>query len=310
MNRHLVRYAPFLALVTAVISGASNFLAKIAVTAVKDPVVYTTLKNTLVAVFLFGLLIIFKKRREILSLTAKQWVKLVAIAVVGGSVPFVLFFIGLSQTTALNAALIHETLFLWVALLAIPILKERVSFPQAIGIVMLFGANLLVGGFTGFKLNTGELLILAATVLWAVENIIAKNALREISSLTVVAARMVLGSFILLIICAGQGSLNSFGQLNSVQWGWTLLMSALLLGYVVTWYVALKHAPATLVAALLVPATLVTNVLSVIFIGGQVSLSQTASSLLFIAGTVLMIAFAKKSVEQAPVSPKAMLKAE
>ena len=89
-------------------------------------------------------------------------------------------------------------------------------------------------------------------------------------------------------------------NLNAMQWGWTILTSLLLGGYVLAWYTALKYAPATYVAALLVPATLVTNALSAIFITRTMALPQLASSALFILGTVLVIAAAAYATRTAP----------
>lgn len=297
--QHPIRYATYLALGTAVISGAANFLNKIAVTVIADPVLFTTLKNVMVAVFLTGIVLVFKKWPEISSLTKKQFFKLLAIGVIGGSLPFALFFTGLSKTSALSAGLIHKTLFIWVMLIAVPLLKEKISAPQLAGIAAIFAANLLVGGFTGFKYNIGELLILAATILWAMENIIAKIALRELSSITVGAARMTIGSTLLLVFIFLRGdSLSSFAALNAAQWGWTLLTSFLLFGYVLTWYTALKYAPATYVATLLVPATLLTNILSAIFVTRAFSVQQFISAVLFAAGAFLVIFFVKKSGEE------------
>ena len=53
--------ATLLGLTTAAISGTNNFLTKIAVTAIKDPVLFTTLKNALVAAFLIGAILMLKK---------------------------------------------------------------------------------------------------------------------------------------------------------------------------------------------------------------------------------------------------------
>ena len=288
-----IGYATLLALTTAVISGASNFLNKIAVSAVKDPIVYTTLKNFVVAILLFGLILALNKKTEIASLTKNQIYKLFAIGAIGGSLPFALFFTGLKQTSALNASLIHKTLVLWVILLAVPILKERIAAWQWVGICAIFGANLLIGGFTDFKFNPGELMILAATILWAIENVIAKTALKDISSITVAAARMIIGSSLLLLFILARGGGSAVFNLNSVQWGWTLLASLLLAGYVIAWYEALKYAPAIYVATLLVPATLVTNVLSSVFITHAFSYEQFLSSALFVTGSALMIYFSK-----------------
>lgn len=295
MNKKSFWYPTILALATAIISGVSNFINKIGVTSVNDPVLYTTIKNSLVAIFLIGIIIVLKKWKEIKTLDKHQIIKLIAIGAIGGSIPFVLFFTGLANTSAINASLIHKTLFIWVALLAIPFLKERIRFGVWAGISILFIANLFVGGFNGFTFNTGELMIFVATIFWAVESIIAKKALKDIPSTTVAGARMVIGSFILFIIVAIQGNISEVFSLGATQWGWTLLSSVLLLGYVVTWYAALKHAPAWYVAALLVPASLVTNVLTTVFITHTMSWQQAVSGILYIMGMGLIIIFTKKS---------------
>lgn len=286
--------ATFLALGTALISGIANFVSKIGVTAVKDPLVFTTLKNALVAVLLIGAILCFRRWRELKALTRKQWFMLIAIGVIGGSVPFALFFTGLSHTTALNASLIHKSLFVWVLLFGTTILKERLTRWQWAGIALVVVANLFIGGFSGFKYNTGELMVLAATLLWAVENVIAKVALKNISSLTVAGARMVFGSVVLLHLALPRNATLAVLHLTSTQWGWTLLASALLFGYVVTWYAALKRAPATYVAALLVPATLVTNALSAMFVTHAFSRAQLLNGLFVVAGAVLLIIFARR----------------
>jgi drug/metabolite transporter (DMT)-like permease len=297
MKDSSLRKAALLALAAAAISGFSNFVAKIGVSASPDPIFFTTLKNSLVATMLFGLLLAMKKGGEIRQLNKGQWLKLIVIGVVGGALPFALFFTGLAQTSAVNANLIHKTLFLWVLLLAMPALKERVTGFQLLGFGALLFANLLVGGFTGFKFNTGELMILLATLLWAVENLFAKKILADISSWTAVSFRMIVGSTVLLLVVAFQGHLELFTRLSAPEWNWTLLSSILLLGYVSCWYAALKRAPATYVAALLVPATLVTNVLSAVFLTHKLDGVMVLSSLLFIAGASMIVFFGKKTSE-------------
>jgi uncharacterized membrane protein len=47
---------------------------------------------------------------------------------------------------------------------------------------------------------------------------------------------------------------------------WMVTTVVLLLGYVTVWYRALKFAPVTIVASILVSATLITNILSAIFV--------------------------------------------
>ncbi len=304
MKHNPLFYATVLALATATISGTSNFLNKIAVTVIKDPIFFTVFKNGLVALLLIGILIIIKKRREIVSLNKGQILKLLAVGFFGGSIPFALYFTGLQQTSALNASLIHKTLFVWVLIFAIPILKERIFGWQWLGIAAIFSANLIIGGFAGFKYNIGELMILGATILWGVENIIAKIVLKDVSSSIVAAARFSFGTLLLLpILLFRNADFAIIGNLTSQQWGWTAITVLTQVGFILTWYSALKRAPATYVATLLVPATLITNVLSAVFVTRTFSGGQALSAALFLIGVILVVLFARKTAKQTAEMP-------
>jgi drug/metabolite transporter (DMT)-like permease len=163
-----------LALTTAAFSGTNNFLTKIAVTALKDPILSTTLRNALVGVALVGIILLTKRWKELISLKFSQALQLLFIAVIGGCVPFILYFTGLSMIPALSAAFIHKTLFLWAAIFAVPLLKERMGIIQIAALLLLLGGNLALG-MPSFHFNQGEALVLLATVCWALENVIAKK---------------------------------------------------------------------------------------------------------------------------------------
>jgi drug/metabolite transporter (DMT)-like permease len=291
-----LRTGILLALGTALISGVSNFVAKASVTVIKDATLFTFLKNAIVGVLVIGLVVLFSQWKELRNLNRKDWARLIAIAIVGGSIPFILFFNGLQQTSAVTGSLIHKTMFVWVALLATWQLKERVNWLQGAALVLLLGGTFALGGFQNFHFGNGEFMILTATLLWAVENVIAKRALANLSTLTVVAARMVLGSIVLLGVVGFQGKLGSIGTLTFTQWGWVVLPSLLLFGYVITWYSALKRAPATLVASLLVPATFITAILSKTFLHAPISSQNWLSGGLVTLGAVFMIWASRRAI--------------
>jgi uncharacterized membrane protein len=113
---------------------------------------------------------------------------------------------------------------------------------------------------------------------------------------------MVFGSVVLMIFVAMRGGASVVTHLNAIQWSWTLLSSALLVGYVLTWYAALQRAPATYVATLLVPATLVTNVLTAVFITHDFPLAQAVNATLVTLGAVLVIRFARRAVPDSTAS--------
>jgi len=256
----------YLAFATAFISGFAVFFNKFVMSFWANSSVFITAKNLVVAFLLVSLILLVKKVGELKRLSKKQWLKLVIIGFIGGSVPFLLFFKGLSLTSATNAAFIHKTLFIWVAFLAIPFLKEKISSLQFLALGILFAGVYLFISPAQFHLGVGEILALSATVMWAVENVIAKKVLKDISSLTVAWARMFFGSLFLLAFLVFSGNISSLMMYSWPQTGWLFFSGLILLGYVITWYSALKHAPATVVASVLVLAAPITALLNSIFV--------------------------------------------
>ncbi len=285
------RKGVYYALVTAVISGVAVFVNKFAVGVITPPLMFTATKNVGVGLLVLGLLVVSTKWKKIKELKRDEVVKLGLIGAVGGSIPFYLFFTGLSQIPAINAALIHKSLVLWVALLAIPLLKERLSVWQVGAIGLLYSSNLIVGGFDGFGFSRGELMVLMATMLWAVENVIAKKILSTVDPDIVVGARMGLGS-VLLLVAAGvtnPGSLAQVFAMSGTQMFWMVTTMATLLVYTMSWYRALKLAPATWVATVLVGATVVTNVLSAVFVTHQWTLQMGVQAGLIVMGVGVFV---------------------
>lgn len=263
-----VRKGIYLAFLTSFISGVSIFLNKFAVAAIKPPLFFTTTKNMVVGLVLVSIVIALRKVPQIRALQRTDIIRLVAIGLVGGSLPFYLFFTGLSNVPAVNAAIIQKSLVVWVAILAVPFLKEKFSLLSILAIVLLFVGNNYIGGFQGFTFSTGELMIFGATILWAVENVIAKKALQNMDADIVSAARMGLGAMVLLgaTLVTSPVSFISIASFDFTQYFWLGITSVLLVGYVMTWYRALALAPATTVTAILVFSTVITNILSAIFV--------------------------------------------
>lgn len=289
----------YLAFLTALISGVSNFVNKIAVDVIKPPLVFTAEKNAIVGLLIVGILIATWKWKKIKNLNKKQIIYLGLIGIIGGSIPFYLFFTGLSQIPAINGAIIHKSLIIWVTILAIPFLKEKISPLQIVAVALLFYSNLIIGGFTKFQFSSGELFILMATILWAIEHVLAKKILPTVDPDIVTAARMGFGALILL----GAASIMVPAALakslapTSAQMFWMIATAMLLFGYVTAWYRALKFAPITVVASILVSATLVTNILSAIFITHVWNIQLGIQALTTILGVVVLyIAVTKTKV--------------
>jgi drug/metabolite transporter (DMT)-like permease len=186
---------------------------------------------------------------------------LAAIGIIGGGVPFILFFTGLAEATAPGAAVIHKTLFLWVAVLAVLVLHERLGSLQVTALAILLLSQLLIQSPAGVGWGSGESLIAMATALWALEVIVAKRVLVDTPSPIAAAARMGIGLAVLVGYVGLSGGLAGIGQLTVEQLAWVLVTGVLLTGYVATWYAALQRAPASAVTATLTLAVPITATL-------------------------------------------------
>ena len=285
-----------LAFITAVISGFSIFYNKFAVIGGMDSTVFNIIKNGGVAIIFSGIIIFSKNRNRFKNLTKKDWIKLLLIGIIGGSIPFILFFEGLKLIPAASANILQKTLFIWIALLAIPILKEKLNFLQIIGYLLIIYANFFLGGFQGFSTSIGTWLILTATIFWAIENVIAKITLKNIDPLLVGWARMTFGVLVMILFALSQNKLGQFSLLTPAKVMPILISILFLTGYVLTWYKALKNASATLVSSILVFATSITTILSSLFITHTFPNSGFVTAFLLLLGILVISIFSSKNI--------------
>jgi drug/metabolite transporter (DMT)-like permease len=286
-----------LALAAAVISGFSVYINSYGVhafgKAYGGAAAYTTAKNLVAAVVLAVVLVAASRRGGKEGFTRPgrpaQWAGLVAVAVIGGSVPFVLFFEGLARASSVNAAFIQKTLVIWVALLAVPLLRERLTAWHVAAIAgLVWGQALLGGGLHGIRFGSGEAMIFAATLLWAVETIVARRLLSGLSAFTVATARM--GGGVLILICYTLATTrwSALAAAGWHQWSWALATGLILAAYVGTWYSALARAGAIDVTALLVPGAIITALLQ----SGSKALAPQWAGLALVAASAALVVLA------------------
>ncbi len=278
----------FLLFLTAVVSGFAIFANSFAVKG-SNPFIFTFLKNAVVAAFLLSLILLLKEFPSLKSLSRKQLAQLAAIGLLGGSIPFLLFFYALQLTTAINAGFLHKTLFVWAALFAFLFLREKISKRFIAAALLLLAGNFLLFSISSFGLP--EMLILIATILWAAENTLSKHALCELSGSIVAFGRMFFGSAFILAFLALTNQATEIFALSFNQIAWVLLSSAFLLGFVFTFYNGLKHLPLHKAASVLLLAQPITAFLSLAFLGKAVSVQQGFGFLLIIAAVFLLFGF-------------------
>lgn len=247
-----------MAILNALVSGVAIYLNTMLVQAPSvSPSTYTAVKNGLVGVVvLLAVMASARTRQEIRGLSKRAWGLLAAIALVSGSVPFLLTFAGLRLTNALTGAVLDHLQFVLVGILAFWVLKERLPVLSwcALGLV----AALSVLGLGTVEWNLGAIFLLLSTVFYAIGWVLIKTLLKDLSLLTILGARMTLGAILLGLYVVLTGQAGTVAAVFAAGGGALLVTAALLLAFNVTMVTALKYAPATPVIAIGLGAPAVT----------------------------------------------------
>jgi drug/metabolite transporter (DMT)-like permease len=283
-----------LAILTAVISGISIPLNKVFVVDM-EPAVFTAVRALIIGLIFFAFAGWHSKRSR-KPLTKVPWKYLIAIGIIGGGLAYLMYFSGLSLTTSSRAAFLHKTLPVYTTVLAFIFLRERVSRRQSFGLLaMLAGTFLLVYGQidpSQFWTNPqlGDMLVLAATMFWGVENVLAKYALiKDESNLVVSFSRMLIGSLFLFAAVLALGKTGALLSMNPAQAVNVLVSTGLLSGYVLCYYWSLKLINVSKASTILLLAPVITLFIGVYALGEPFPFNQRLGSVLILAGAFILV---------------------
>ncbi|MFA5135392.1 MAG: DMT family transporter [Patescibacteria group bacterium] len=276
-------------LATALISGVSIYVNGMGVK-FANPYVFTGMKNLLVGLGLLLFMLLMKEWQGIKQLKKKDWLRLGLIGLVGGAVPFLLFFKGLSMTSAAQGGFIHKTLFIYVSFLAIIFLKEKLNKSVLLGLGALLLGNFLFLDIQVQTVSWGDVLILGATLLWAVEIILSKRLLATLSPRIVAWGRMFFGAAFIAVFLMLTDQLGSLFAYNPEQWKWVAITSVLLLGYVYTFYHGLKYTRASVATSVLALGAPITSLIAFVATEGVTWSPQKIGGVgVLIIGIVLVV---------------------
>lgn len=281
---------------TAIISGISIFINKFGVTVVNSNI-FTFLKNLVVALMITGVIFGFNNIKILKNFSWRKWAMLMSIGFIGGSLPFLLFFKGLSMTSAAQGAFVHKTMFIFVALLAIIFLKEKINKYFLFGGAAVLLGNLFILKNFSFVPNIGDFFIFLAVILWAIENVISKLILRDTKAEIVAWARMFFGAGFIFIYLLSIGQAPSILKINLEQIGWVLITAVFLFGYVITWYKGIARIPVSVATSVLLLGAPITTFLAILN-SGEINAKDIYSGILILAGVIIIVVFGYEKREQ------------
>lgn len=278
-----------LVVTTAAISGVSTFVNGYAVAGTSSDA-FVTVRNAVVALLLAPV-VLLTARGVWGRLRAADWGRLLLIGLIGGAIPFLLFFRGLQLATAdggsTTASFLYRTLFLWAATLGIVFLGERFRLRLAVAAGLLLLGNVLLMALWSTVWTDGSIYVMAATLLWAGEYTLSKRTLRDLPAGVVALGRMGFGALFLGGYLALSGGAWAVARYSPLEWTWVAVSAILLAGFVATWYAGLRRLELGVASAVLVLGYPVTLALSVVVTGATTPWTAALGAVLVATGVLV-----------------------
>ncbi len=196
------RAAELLLLFVAVTWAANYPLAKYALTQM-NPFVFNAIRFIVASLTVFAL---FLLRSEWRPVDRKDWPMILRAGVVGNVIYQVAFIIGLSLTTAGNSAVLLSTSPLWTVFINSRMHGEKIRPAVLTGMSLsLVGVFLIIAGSSkklslgGYEL-IGDIIILCAAVLWALNTNLQKPLLFRYSPVQLALVMLATGAAGLALI--------------------------------------------------------------------------------------------------------------
>ncbi len=292
-QRAKFRWGPgiVLVLVTVLISGVSNFVNFKAVQGTNVDA-WITVRNAVVALLLVPPALLLRPGGHA-RLTRSEWGWLATIGLVGGAIPFLLYFHGFqmaaAQGGAAAASLGYRSLFLIATVLGILLLKERLSRGFVLAATLLLAGNVLLAAVSGPIWTDGTAYVLLATAMWAGEYTLSKRMLRTLPSPTVALGRVGFGAIFLVAYLGLSGQVTAVAGFGAADWMALSLSALLLFGFVSAWYAGLRTVDVSVATALLVLAFPITWILGVLSAKSSLTIEQAAGVVAIVLGVIVLL---------------------
>ena len=229
------------------IAGGTFPIAKIAVSSI-EPFTLALLRFGIASV---AMLLIIVATGRVRKIERGDWLRFIMIGLLAVPLNQLLFLYGLKFTTAGRSALYYGATPIFVFLMAILYLKEKVTPLKVIGMGASFAgvAVILRGGRLDEGVLFGDFLVILAVIAWAAYTVLGKNLLRKYGSLTVTAYALIIGTLAYLPIGLLPAIRFDYSQVPDAAW-LSLLYIAIMTSVVAysIWYWALARMEASKLA--------------------------------------------------------------
>ncbi|HUV31352.1 MAG TPA: DMT family transporter [Acidobacteriota bacterium] len=254
-----------------------------------EPFTFAFFRYLLASVLLLG---IARLRRYRTPIARKDWPKVVLLGVL--IIPFnqTLFLVGQSLTAAGHGAFIFATTPIWIFVLALVHLKEKLIWRRLLGFLIAAAGvmTIMLSGAVevGTEYLFGDLIIIVSVIAWAYYTIIGKPLVAKYGALRMTAYALAIGSAIYIPFGLYWALRYDYSQASLAAWGSVVYMAVGLSVVVyVLWYWVLKYMDASRVAVYHNVQPVIAAVVAYSFLGEQIGLAFVIGGLSVMAGVII-----------------------
>ncbi len=254
-----------------------------------EKIMFAGIRFLLAAILIFAFSLLSKRK---LILTKKSLMRLLALGLIQTSLQYILFYIGLSNTSGTKASILSATNTLFSVLLVHFFSSEdRLSLKKILGLILGFSGVIIVnlsgsGLGAGFTF-AGDGFIILSSLLGALGGIYTKKLTEELDAFIISGYQLLLGSLFLI----GAGFLGGGYQLVFSPTGLALLFYLSLVSALAfsIWSVLLKYNQVSEVTIFKFTIPLFGVLLSYILLGERLMGANVLLAIVLVSLSVILI---------------------
>ena len=246
------------------------------------PITFAALSTLLAAIGVLFFALRQKNLKQLKNKAAWRPMLMVTLSVV--IIPYILFFIGASKTSGVNASLLllAEIIF---TLIFTPLIGEKTTPLKLLGAGGVFAGGLLILYNGTLAFNLGDLIIILSTVTYPLGNFYAKKALNLVSPTIILLTRFFLGGLVILFFALAIERPAGLGRIIIDHWFLLLFNGLILLGLnKIIWYESLKRLDISKAISLGLTSPLFSLAVLIFVVGEKISFYQWGGLLIMMAG--------------------------
>lgn len=219
-------------------------------TQVIEPFTFAFYRFTISSVVLLSVVWLRKSGPPIVH--ADWWrIVLLAVLIIPGNQ--MLFMWGQSKTAAGHGAFLFATAPVWIFIMAIIHLREKITWPRVVGIVLAFSGVMILmfsGGVRfGIDYLLGDMLILGAVLAWSYYTILGKPLVEKYGAFRITAYALASGAALYFPFGLYRAVTFDYSPVTVGAWGAVAYMAlGMSVGLYVLWYWVLKYMEASRLA--------------------------------------------------------------